>query len=432
MAATIEELMAKVGNLGNGIQDLQGQVSSLSAIRPAFQAGQVYSTMAAKTKGLNGGFRDVGHFAQAVRALYTPSGQLSGEVVSKAKGLMERWGNEFVNRNKAGDWGGGDWAVRTKANSPTGMAEGFTGADGGYLVPPEFAAQILMRSYANDLLSRCTVLPVGGNSIKIPAIDESSRANGSRFGGVQAYWRREGASVTATKPRIADIDLSLESLMLTVRTSEEILSDTGGVLEVLLTTIASQELTFKSGDAIVNGDGVGKPLGIMNSSAKITQAAEPGQGAGTIVSENVLKMWSRMHVSARPNAVWLYDQSIEPALATMTIGTAGAQLAMWMPPGGLSQSLYGTLLGRPMIPVEFCQQLGTEGDLILVDLSQVLAATKGGVQTAVSMHLYFDTNEMAFRFILRFDAKPWWLTALTPKSGGPTQSCIVTLNSTRT
>ncbi len=83
--------------------------------------------------------------------------------------------------------------------------------------------------------------------------------------------------------------------------------------------------------------------------------------------------------------------------------------------------------GRPIIPVEFCQQLGTEGDLILTDLSTYLTASKGGMQTASSIHVLFLTNELMYRFIMRLDGKPWWLSALTPKSGGPTQSNIVTL-----
>lgn len=375
-----------------------------------------------ESRGVNGGFRDIGEFSHAVRVKSQPGGN-STDAVKWADAAIERWGNEYTNRQKSGEW-----SAKVKANSPSGMNETFTGADGGYLVPPEFAAQILMRTYANDLLARTTVMPIGGNSINVPAINETSRADGSRFGGVRAYWRREAGSVTATKPTVAEVQLTLESLMLMVRTTSEVLEDTGGVLETLLTTIAAQELAFVTGDALVNGDGIGKPLGFMKAPCLISVAKESGQAATTLVAANVLKMWARLHPSARANAIWLYDQTIEPQLMQMTIGSAGSNLVVWLPPGGLSAAPYGSLMGRPMFPIEFAQQLGTKGDLMLVDMSQILSATKGGVQTAVSMHLYFDTNEMAFRFTLRLDAKPWWLTALTPKNGGPTQSCVVALD----
>ena len=44
-----------------------------------------------------------------------------------------------------------------------------------------------------------------------------------------------------------------------------------------------------------------------------------------------------------------------------------------MPPGGLSGQPYGTLLGRPVIPIEQCSTLGTVGDIILADLKQFIA-----------------------------------------------------------
>jgi HK97 family phage major capsid protein len=84
-------------------------------------------------------------------------------------------------------------------------------------------------------------------------------------------------------------------------------------------------------------------------------------------------------------------------------------------------------MGRPVVPVEFCSTLGTKGDIILWDPSTYLVGTRGGMQSAVSMHVYFSTAEQQFRFILRMDGKPWWTSPLTPFKGSNTQSCVVTL-----
>lgn len=234
--------------------------------------------------------------------------------------------------------------------------------------------------------------------------------------------------MTASKPSIDQVSLTVDSLYVAVQATQELIDDASGLaLETFINLVATEELAFRIGDAIVNGDGKTKPFGIINSPAKIAQAKETGQAAATIVAANVLKMWSRLHVSCRQNAVWLIDQSIEPALATMTIGTAGGQLAVYQPAGGLSGLPYATLLGKPVLATEFGQPLGTEGDIILWDPTTYLTATKGGMQSASSIHVYFLTNEQVFRFIMRIDGKPWWFNPLTPKSGGPTQSCIVTL-----
>jgi HK97 family phage major capsid protein len=59
--------------------------------------------------------------------------------------------------------------------------------------------------------------------------------------------------------------------------------------------------------------------------------------------------------------------------------------------------------------------IGSAGDIILVDLSQYLTAVKtGNVRVDVSMHLWFDYDVMAYRFILRLAGMPWWEKVITP------------------
>ena len=125
--------------------------------------------------------------------------------------------------------------------------------------------------------------------------------------------------------------------------------------------------------------------------------------------------------------MWFINQDIEPQLFTMglIVGTGGAPV--YLPPGGLSASPYGTLFGRPAVPIEQCSTLGTVGDIILADMSQYVAAEKGGMQTAASIHVRFLYDESCFRFTLRVDGQPMWNTALTPANGSNTLSPFVAL-----
>lgn len=310
---------------------------------------------------------------------------------------------------------------------PSGMNE-LQGQDGGFLVPPEFVQQVLMRTYENDLLSRCMQFPMTGNLLNIPAVNETSRADGSRFGGVRAYWYGEAQSRTTSKPGFANVEIKPQSLTLYVEATNEFIEDSSAIsVEQFLSKMAEEELNFKIGDGIINSSGTGQMQGVMNAPALITVSAETGQAAATIVSENIIKMYARLHQSCRKNAIWLYDQSIEPSLLTMTIGTAGAQLAVFLPPGGLSDKPYGTILGRPALPVEFCQPLGTAGDIILWDPTTYVIGMRQSMQSAVSIHVYFDKNESVFRFNMRLSGRNWWTSALTPKNAGNTQSCMVNL-----
>jgi HK97 family phage major capsid protein len=313
---------------------------------------------------------------------------------------------------------------------PAGLDEAFP-AEGGFLVQSDFSAELLRRTYTvGEILQRVRKMPItnAANRLKINAIDETSRADGSRFGGVQAFWANEADTLTATKPKFRQVELILNKLTAIVYATDELLAD-APALESLIADGVSQEFSFKMEDGIVNGPGSGQPLGIMTSAVKVQQAKEGGQAANTVLAANVMKMWSRCWGRSRLNAVWLYDQSIEPQLFQMTLPNAGVATPIWLPPGGLSGSPYGTIFGRPMIPVEYCAQLTTEGDIILADLSQYLLADKGGMAAASSMHVRFLTDEMTYRFTLRTDGQPWWNKPLTPKNGGPTLSPFITLQS---
>ena len=154
--------------------------------------------------------------------------------------------------------------------------------------------------------------------------------------------------------------------------------------------------------------------------------SESGQTAATFVTENAIAMWSRMWSRSRQNAVWFYNQDIEPQLLTtgISIGVGGSTL--YMPPGGLSASPYSTLLGRPMIPIEQASTLGTVGDLVLFDMSQYLLIEKP-MQSAMSIHVQFTTDQTVFRFVLRADGAPSWHSPLTPANGSNTLSPFVAL-----
>ena len=69
-----------------------------------------------------------------------------------------------------------------------------------------------------------------------------------------------------------------------------------------------------------------------------------------------------------------------------------------------------------MYETEYNAALGTIGDILLVSPSQYqLIEKSGGVQYASSIHVYFTTDESAFRFVYRIDGAPQWNTTLTGK-----------------
>lgn len=309
-----------------------------------------------------------------------------------------------------------------------GASEGVP-SDGGWLVQQGMSDQLFMLEHApSELTRRVRRFPVGANNngLKINAIDETSRVTGSRWGGVNAYWAAEGDTASATKPKFRQIELELNKLMAFFYATDEMLEDTNQ-LEAVANQAVREELDWLVENAIVRGTGAGQPEGILNSGALVTVAKESGQGAATIVFENIIKMWSRRWARSTQNLIWLINQDVEPQLYSMSLAIGTGGVPVYLPPGGLSTSGYGTLMGRPVIPVEQASTLGTVGDIMLVDPTQYLAIDKGGVKQAASMHVAFLTDQMCYRWTYRVDGKSGWRSALTPANGTKTQSPFIVL-----
>ncbi len=309
-------------------------------------------------------------------------------------------------------------------------------SEGGFLIAPQFATQIQQRMYeSGQVLSRVTRIPVTGNTYKIPYVNETSRATGSRWGGVRAYWAEEAGTVSSSKPKYGQLSLTLKKLMCIGYITEEQAQDYSATGSMLMTAFAD-EMAFVAEDALINGTGAGQPQGLMNAACLVSVAKETNQTAKTIWGPNVVKMWARCWARSRQNAVWLTNQDCEPQLWGLTLegrfgsGTSDVEgVPLYMPAGSmLNTGTYGSLSGRPVIPVEYCKTLGTKGDVLLADFSQYVVIDKGGVRAAESMHVRFLYDEQTFRTTYRLDGAPLWPSALTPANGDNTLSPFVALD----
>ncbi len=369
-----------------------------------------------------GGFPSLGHFAYAVLDQRRDPGRSGGSAE-----MLRKWhdASPQLATKEARE------AESLGFKAPQGMYEG-SDPDGGTLVPQDFSREIYQRAKnQGQILSYLKVTPVSGNSLSIPALKEDSRVDGSRYGGIRSYWTGEAEQYTKSQPVFRNVELKLKKLTVLTYVTEELLADSFIALESWLGNVVPQEINFKINDAVLNGNGAGMPLGIMNSGSKITVSAVASQGASTIVAANILAMWMRVPASQRSSAVWLYNQGAEAQVFSLyqAAGTAGGTL-FFAPNTDVNGNF--KLMGRPAIPCEQCQALGTEGDLILFAPDGYAAISKGGIESAMSIHLRFDYGENAFRWSFRFDGQPMDNVALTPYLGSTTTSSIVTLSSTRT
>ncbi len=298
-------------------------------------------------------------------------------------------------------------------------------SEGGFAVPAEVAPGLERGMFAGgEILSRVDARTITGDAIAYNVIDETSRATGSRAGGVQGYWVDQGTAPTASSIKLARLEMKLRKVATLGYMTDELVADAtalGGELESAFT----DELIFQVEDAIVEGTGAGQPLGYLNAPCLVSVAKETGQAAASILVANLSKMWARIPARSKSSVVWLINVDTEPMLDLLTIpaGTAAVEPRM------VTYDAQGTLRikGQPVVRVEYCSTLGTVGDIAAVDLSRYRLIRKGGPQTASSMHVRFTQGEQTFKATYRVDGQPVPRSAITPFKGTSTLSPFVVL-----
>ena len=355
------------------------------SIKPQKKVAPVEPRIEVKASRLeeNMGFKNLGEFAKAI--------------VNKSRGNIDR---RFQN---------------------TAAYEKFA-EDGGVLIPTDFMTEINKDLTQGDmsLMALADTTPVTGNSLSLP-IDEEQPWNG----GISTYWVGEGASITESKPAFKSAHWRLHKLAALVKATEELLDD-ASAMESHIRTKAPAAIMHKVNDAIINGDGVGKPKGILNSDFRITVDKEAAQTADTIVYKNIVNMEARMIPNM--NAVWLAHPNVKPQLRQLKddndnhIYMNGGQFP------NLAAAPFDTLMGRRIVyMLGAIPTLGDEGDLMLVDLNYYKMIYKAGIRQDVSTHLLFDQDITAFKFIQRLDGSCPYSAPVTTQYGSYTLSGIITL-----
>lgn len=415
LAAEIDKGMEMAKNRATTLESIKAQSDKVDdlQIREALLV-QALNTAEGKENppqskklGQNGGFRSLGEFASAVHNACTLNATVDSRLV----------------RNDA-----------SGANETTG-------ADGGYLVPPDYAAGVIdLIQEQSILLPQARRVTIAGNRLIEAYLVGSKRDDGHRHGGVLAYWKGEAQQYKASKPTFGERTTQLDKLTAICPVTEELLMDEPAIESTLDTKVA-QEFAWKADAAIFGGSGSGSmPLGMVmptTNTALVTVDKESGQAAGTVNVQNILKMWNRMPAQCRANAKWYINQDLELQLMQLMMGTdtvatsdSGVTVSfggpLWLPAGAYGNE-NGKLLGRDVIPLEQAAAVGAVGDIAFLDATQYLIVERAGINKQTSMHMYFDTDEVAFKFSWRVGGRPDWMTAITGANSTIARSPYVAL-----
>lgn len=311
----------------------------------------------------------------------------------------------------------GDWLLAVKRGDVTRLTEVYrstkdlgegTGAGGGFLVPTEYATNLLqVANMQNAVYSRVQKVPVNVESGTYPALDQyvtPSAGSGQTAGaaGVTAAFTQAGQTFTETEPKFTMLQWRVTKVGGMTEVENELIEDSPFAIEALLRGLFAVAIAAKNERNILRGTGVGEPLGILNAPAAIGISDST---TDTFKWADVAAMYARFKgVGGQPT--WIIHPSVWPQIMVMANGTD----TVWQ--GNIQQGPNNVLNGYPIIVSEHLPQLGNTGAVVLADLSGYLMFERAGLSIAYSSEVGFTRDVGTWRFRQRNDGKPWLLSTI--------------------
>lgn len=293
-----------------------------------------------------------------------------------------------------------------------------TRGEEGFSIPPAFRGGMIELVFGlPGIVGEVDSEPTNAPSITMDA-DESTPWGTD---GVQVYWTGEGKQIPESSLVSQARVLTVDPLKALVRYSDE-LADDAPRLAAKINRKVPEKLNWVLAEAIVRGNGVKRPLGFLDHPATPRVEKEAaGNGAGTIIAANVKKMYARQLIRPGASYKWYAHIDTFPALDSLSTADDPRPRLTFGPNG----QVY--LMGLPLEWTELCDTVGETGDLILANPRGYYAAVRAAIQSAQSMHIFFDTGEQAWRFTLRVGGQPKLSKATKSARGTVTKGDFIAL-----
>lgn len=309
-----------------------------------------------------------------------------------------------------------------RLNRPQAAGNISIGSDGGFLVPTELYADILDAALGMELIRPLArVFPMTSSSLHVAAPDRLDRSGGS-VGGFEGQWLDEGQEADQQTPKFSRLILEANKLAVFAQASIEAEMDAVD-FQGTMTSTMSESLAFTLDGAFINGNGVGRPLGLLRAPNIIIAPKQASQAAATITYRNVIDMAARLTPGSWRRAVWLASQTTLPELFRLNFQArtdAGAVIpdeAVAAPVFAVSATGEYLLLGRPLLITEHCETLGAQGDLCLADLNEYAIGLRAEAFLERSNAPGWTKGFIDYRLIIRVDGRPRYGAAVKPAKG---------------
>lgn len=233
--------------------------------------------------------------------------------------------------------------------------------DGGFLVPPDMNGRIVTRLYERSAMR---------GLVNVQATTASELEGIADTADVDAGWRGETEPVTVTtNTQLGRYSIQVEEMWAQPRASTRLIADAAVNVEAWVADKIGDRFGRLEGAAVVNGDGIKKPRGILQYPTAVTADASRawgtiqrrGTGASGAIGTNPYDVLIDLTMDLKPmyrgNASWLAARSTYAAYRKAK-DTTGQYL--WQPP--VQAGMPATMLGYPIVEAEDMPALAANSD----------------------------------------------------------------------
>lgn len=230
-------------------------------------------------------------------------------------------------------------ALRTNFRQISNVLSEGIDTDGGYLVPEEYDRRLIEGLEEENIFRKLgtTITTSGERKINIAGSKPA------------AAWIDEGEELTFGDAKFSQINLDAHKLHVAVKVTEELLYDNAFGLENYLLRQFSKALGNAEEDAFLNGDGVGKPLGIF-AEAGGADVGVTAASATAITADEIINLVYSLKRPYRKNAKFIMNDQTISLLRKLKDGN---QAYLWQPSvqAGEPDRLFGyEVLTSPYVP----------------------------------------------------------------------------------
>lgn len=253
---------------------------------------------------------------------------------------------------------------------------------GGYTIPEDFRLPVQdLPPEPASLVSRVTVIPCPTGEVTMPM---SVQTDSNEFGGMTGSWISEAGEKPKTDTTFTQVKIAASEYAMHTQISHRLLSRSAIGMEQWITTKARQVCMNALDTAIISGDGSGKPLGIQQTAGIRTVARAT---ASTVSWEDLVDLKYALRPNHRAMGVFVVEDGVMQTLEK-TKDLEGRPLFTTSTANGV----YDRLVGYPYISTTRLPAIGTEGDVMFVDLSEYYLAMEEDIVVKRSDDFAFTNN----------------------------------------